>query len=527
MASTADSDFNILHLVVGIIFIWISYRLFVFFRFFRPKSEHSLRSVAVLVLGDIGRSPRMMYHAESFAEHGFMTYVIGYGGSKPIPALEREPKVQLRYLPEPPAIFKSLPFVLLAPLKIIHQVTSILRELLVNIDEPPEYILAQNPPSIPTLALVWLVGRIRGCKVIIDWHNLGYSILELKLPKTHLYVKIAKWFEATFGRTAYAHLFVTEAMRDFLVKEWDLVGEKVVLHDRPPKHFHRCSAQEIHDLFSRLKGPLSSLKDFLPESEAPFSTPMTDRKSSQTPTPTPTTFNANPISTTAQTYERVQPPRLRPDRPALVVSSTSWTPDEDFGVLLQALKQYEKRAGELAEANSEKRLPKMLMVVTGKGPQRDEYMKEINRLQADWRWVRCLSLWLEAKDYPTFLGSADVGVCLHSSSSALDLPMKVVDMFGCGLPVCALNFKCLPELVKDGKNGLIFNNSDELARQLESLLVSFPSSQRLDALRSSLLSATHTSQKSSAAQTQESEWCSWDENWSRSLKPLISTGVQI
>lgn len=44
-----------------------------------PPPECSV-SVQVLVLGDIGRSPRMQYHAMSIAKHGGRVHLIGYDG---------------------------------------------------------------------------------------------------------------------------------------------------------------------------------------------------------------------------------------------------------------------------------------------------------------------------------------------------------------------------------------------------------------------------------------------------------------
>ncbi|KAL1732673.1 glycosyltransferase family 33 protein [Schizophyllum commune] len=554
----ADEDYVAPAAGLAILLLILTYLAWKTVAFLRPRNQHSLRSVAILVLGDIGRSPRMMYHAQSFAECNFVTDVIGYNGSKVIPSLERLPKVQLHHLAEPPSWLRHFPFIITAPFKIFHQILTILVVLIVDIEEAPEFLLVQNPPSIPTLALAWLVGRIRGSKVIIDWHNLGYSILALKLGENHVYVRISKWFERYFGRTAYAHLFVTQAMRDYLVREWDLQGHKIVLHDMPHGQFHRATPQEIHDLFIKLQPAFvaqPSLRDFLPKSSVPYSTPFTSTDGSD--------------SAAQPTFTEIAPPHLRRDRPALVVSSTSWTADEDFGVLIEALGAYEGTARKASEgapgAASEgmaSPLPKILCIVTGKGPLKTEYMRRVGKLQATWKWVRCVSLWLEAEDYPLLLGAADLGVSLHTSSSALDLPMKVVDMFGAGTPVCALDFACISELVKHGKNGLVFSTSEELAEQMKSLLTGFPSNTpQLDALRATLqakneglhdddghpgghahprsptrrvsrlpsgsMGRAQGASMSRAESTideqveDEWEWSSWDVNWAKKVRPLL------
>lgn len=45
------------------------------------------------------------------------------------------------------------------------------------------------------------------------------------------------------------------------------------------------------------------------------------------------------------------------------------------------------------------------------------------------------------------VGAADLGICMHLSSSNLDLPMKVVDMFSSQLPCFAFDYLTITELV--------------------------------------------------------------------------------
>lgn len=66
------------------------------------------------------------------------------------------------------------------------------------------------------------------------------------------------------------------------------------------------------------------------------------------------------------------------------------------------------------------------------------YLEIISRRK--WKYIEIITPWLAADDYPLMLAASDLGVCLHYSSSGLDLPMKIVDMFGSGLPVCAMKF---------------------------------------------------------------------------------------
>uniref|UniRef100_A0A8C0JAV0 Chitobiosyldiphosphodolichol beta-mannosyltransferase n=1 Tax=Chelonoidis abingdonii TaxID=106734 RepID=A0A8C0JAV0_CHEAB len=406
----------------------------------RPAGPELVRGrVCVAVLGDLGRSPRMQYHALALARHGHSVTLLGF--------------LNFCHFTVGPKIFQYITKVIAQAIQLFYTMLKI---------DHPTYILLQNPPGLPSIAVTWIVCLIRRSKLIIDWHNYGYTIMSLIHGKNHPIVQIAEWYEKLFGRLSDCNICVTNAMKEDLQMNCNI--KAITLYDKPASFFKETPLEIQHKLYMKLA------KDYAPFKRGTDSIHPDIEKSA---------FTELDIRSGNVTQVK--------ERPALLISSTSWTEDEDFSILLKALEG------------------KYQGVSFGKGPLKKHYNRLIDKMH--FKHIQICTPWLEAEDYPVLLGSADLGVCLHKSSSGLDLPMKVVDMFGCCLPVCAVHFQCLHELVKHDENGLIFRDSSELAEQLKMLLLEFPTGEsKLNMFRRNL---------------RASKQLRWDESWEQTVLPVF------
>ncbi len=295
----------------------------------------------------------------------------------------------------------------------------------------PDVILVQNPPAIPTLLVVLTAARLRGARLVVDWHNLAWAVLALGIGARHPAVALARWYEGVLGRRADAHLCVSDALAAELAR-WGM-RSVTVLRDRPAGRFTPLDATDRAAVRRRLLDPLG----------------------------------------------------LTARGPAIIVSPTSWTRDEDFELLLEAVRRCEA----LVEGRA---FPDVLVLLTGRGWRRADFEAKAAALPN--RRIHARTAWLEPDDYPRVVAAADLGLCLHRSASGLDLPMKIADMHGAGLPVCALDYgPCLDEMLRHDDTGLRFADAETLARQWVALLATFPdATPDLDRLRANVEKARGT-----------------------------------
>ncbi|KAK4523135.1 hypothetical protein GAYE_PCTG36G1026 [Galdieria yellowstonensis] len=448
------------------------------FYFFKKKAASSERKVAaVVVLGDVERSPRIVNQAICLARCGWRVELFGFVDRKERTSSALSEQISIISLQ---AFFRTLKYS-----KLLYAATAFLvaveRFMLLLYHlcffQKPYYalILVQNPPSIPTLAVAWFASYfIHRAAFVIDWHNFGYTMMEVShAPRT--LVSIARAYEKYFGELATANFCVCAAAQNFLQKHWKI--SSVLLYDCPTERFRNFPRDASKALLKEL---YVSTLDKLHLPFRPFE----------------------------KNGRRSAPSNL----PLVAISSTSWTPDENMHLLLDVCIELDRRCalkysgGDVSSSMSvTEAKPELYIIITGKGPQRASFEERLMKLKL--RYIVLDTFWLRWEEYVQLLKTADFGISLHFSSSGIDLPMKVVDMFACGLPVLSYRYGCIDELIHQGQNGLLFETSDELCDILEYLL-SVEGLQLLSNMREYL--------KANPMPT-------WEDEWQHNAKPVLES----
>ncbi len=388
----------------------------------------------------------MVNHARALAGHGASVLVIGTGDTPVDEDVARHPHIRIARLHDigragERASRLGFLIVTAARFSVLH--AHLWWRLLWG--SRPSAVLVQTPPAFPTLACVLMASWLRRARAIVDWHNLGYSMLALRFEPTSPLVRVAAAYERACGRRFRAHLCVSEAMQRHLAVEFG-VSDSRVLHDRPLRVTPALTRDERTVLAARVL------------EKAGLAFKPTD---------------------------------------VLVVCPTSWTADEDMSLLLDALAHRDARTPHG---------PRLVVVVTGLGPRRQAFEQRLASTRYTHATVH--TAFFEPAAYRDVLRAADLGLCFHTSSSGVDLPMKVIDFFGAHTPICAYDYgPCLREQIAPGVTARLFTTGSELAAHLVELFAGFPDDvSALERMRAAVAVAARDT---------------WFDAWDRTVAPLI------
>jgi beta-1,4-mannosyltransferase len=162
----------------------------------------------------------MLNHSLSFATlTQYEVDLIGYRGSNLPDEVRSNKKIRTRYLSTSIVDYiKRLPKVLYLVYAILRIVIQIIQLLFVLMSRQYDYIIVQNPPCVPLFFVIILVKMMKcgRTKLIIDWHNYGYSIMRVNRVNKML-VFLAKIYEKHLGRWGDYNLCVSKAMKTDLI----------------------------------------------------------------------------------------------------------------------------------------------------------------------------------------------------------------------------------------------------------------------------------------------------------------------
>lgn len=108
-------------------------------------SKTRVKNITVLVLGDLGRSPRILYQALSLSRAGFHVDLVGYAGTELFPEFKNAGNITVHHLPAPKKLFSGgnrILYILHALSRVVKQVAGLVWCLWFVV-RPPSHLMIQ------------------------------------------------------------------------------------------------------------------------------------------------------------------------------------------------------------------------------------------------------------------------------------------------------------------------------------------------------------------------------------------------
>jgi beta-1,4-mannosyltransferase len=378
--------------------------------------------MAVIAIGDLGRSPRMLNHALELARSGAAVDLVGLEGEAVAAAVATHPRIRLHRLRAFERLRSRRGRLAFAGLAVVRQLllAAQLAWVLAARLRRVEVLLVQNPPAFPALPLALAHRRWRRAQIVLDWHQTTAAMLELRFRRWRRRTRLVAWLgrvEGRLARHADDHLCVGEALGDHLRRHWGI--DAAVVPDLAPERFALALAAHSPHA-GAMHGP-----------------------------------------------------------PPVVIAPSGWSADDDFDLFFAALQEWDTLLSQRADHRP---VPHARLLLTGRGERRAEVEAALR--QASWRHLEVQTAWFSPEEYPAALAGADLGLSLHASAGGLDVPIKLCELLACGVPVLCLDYgPAVRERIRDGVNGRLFSSAVGLATLLDELLGAFPDAPALARLR--------------------------------------------
>ena len=289
---------------------------------------------------------------------------------------------------------------------------------------------------------------------MIDWHNLSHTIAAVRLGERHRAVKAIARSERRWARRADAHL-------DRVAGARRLAGARIQGQSRR----------------------LSTIGRAMPSSR-----------------PSPADGQRRCGSGSRADAQ------LGPSRPPIVVCPTSWTPDEDFDLLLEALERAERQL--TRNARPAPATPALAVLLTGRGALRDAF--EARAARRNFKAIAVKTVWLE----PVGLSDArrhgrprplpsSVLVGPRSADEARRLSRR-----RCARRRCSTTRRCCREVMTSGQEGVTFRDPGDLANVLVTVATGSASRRIRRSARAARGSRQHPPER-------------WSAQWDQAARPVL------